>query len=419
MAQHTGDGVPDPAEERGGEALPLIELESILSRPPSLRKRLTQLGFVLLAAMIALALFWDNTAQGWPSTLASAPTPTRSPPLLLILGNVNYGALSINGKQQPGQLPLLVAVHGTTYDISLHAPPFGAVSCHLNLASLNVSGSSEPDRHCLANPVSHAGLFSLNGVTGTPAFEAYLTLGLDDLPPDQQNQVSALISQALSMRQDTSVPVGSYFATSFEAPTTIASLRASTPLQASVTVAPAVFQGSAPFCAEFVCSRVIDPAIASSLTGHQWVITVTLAVSWRFRTASGTVASFVPFRVTTKAGSAAETAALFLSSAQAGDWTISQLAPVPNFAGQLQDTFCSTGETILQQGVGYDPSSWIATNSGQGAPGCDIHLYLKNTFQGTFLWRFGVLLAGDAQAHATDPQLPVAPPEEVAAAGGS
>ncbi len=418
MAQHTDEPAPDPAEVRVGEALPLTELEGIPSRRPFQRKRLTQLGFVLLAAMIALVLLWGSTTQGRPSAPASLPTPTGAPPLLLLLSNVNYGALSINGKKQPGPLPQLVAVHGNAYDISLNAPPFGSLSCHLNLAALNVSGSPATDRHCLALPVSDAGLYSLGGITGTPAFEAYLSLGLDNLPPDQQNQVTALISQALTLRQDTAVPVGSYFATSFEAPTTITSQRARSPLQASVTVAPAVFGWRALFCAEFICPRAIDPAIASSLTGQQWSIKVTLAVSWRFSTASGTVESRVPFKVTSQGGSAAETAALFLSPAQAGDWTISQNAPVPNFAGQLLDTFCSTGETILQQEVSYDPSSGIVTASNQGTPGCEMHLYLKNTFQGTFLWRFGVLLAADAQAQASDPQLPVAPPDEVAATGG-
>jgi hypothetical protein len=418
MAQHTDGSAPDPAVERVGEALPLNELEVILSRPPSRRKRLTQLGLVLLAAMAALVLLWGSTAQGGPSAPASAPTPSTSPPLLLILGDVNYGTLSINGNRQPGQLPLLVAVHSKSLDIRLNAPPFGSLSCQLNLAALNGSGSPATDRHCLALPVSNAGLFSLNGVTGRPAFEAYLSLGLADLPPDQQNQVTALVSQALSLRQDTAVPVGSYFATSFTAPTAIASQRASTPLKASVTVAPAEYGGSAPFCAEFICPRVIDPAIASSLTGGQWVVKVTLAVSWRFSTASGAVVSRVPFLVTSRGGSAAATAALFLSPAKNGAWTISHNAPVPNFAGQLQDAFCSSGETILQQAVGYDPSSGIVTNSDQGAPGCEIHLYLQNTFRGTFLWRFGVLLAVDARAHATDPHVPVAPPEEVAAAGG-
>lgn len=59
----------------------------------------------------------------------------------------------------------------------------------------------------------------------------------------------------------------------------------------------------------------------------------------------------------------------------------------------------------------------IALND-QGARGCEIMLAVNNAYQGTFLWRFGVLLAADTQAHTTDAHLPTAPPDEIAALAG-
>jgi hypothetical protein len=65
---------------------------------------------VLLAAMILLVLFWNGIAPAMPVAPAAAPTLTSSPPLLLILSNVNYVALTINGNKQADKLHILVAV---------------------------------------------------------------------------------------------------------------------------------------------------------------------------------------------------------------------------------------------------------------------------------------------------------------------
>jgi hypothetical protein len=60
-------------------------------------------------------------------------------------------------------------------------------------------------------------------------------------------------------------------------------------------------------------------------------------------------------------------------------------------------------------------SMTIGTLYDRGAEGCELVLKEQSVEQGRFLWRFGVVLAADAQAHATYPELPVAPPEEIAA----
>jgi hypothetical protein len=65
-------------------------------------------------------------------------------------------------------------------------------------------------------------------------------------------------------------------------------------------------------------------------------------------------------------------------------------------------------------GGGWD--SVIDVN--HGVEGCALDLLQNQLVIGRFLWRFGVLLATNDQAHKALPALPVAPPDEIAAVGG-
>jgi hypothetical protein len=50
--------------------------------------------------------------------------------------------------------------------------------------------------------------------------------------------------------------------------------------------------------------------------------------------------------------------------------------------------------------------------------GCELGAAINGVDGGRYVWRFGVLLAADAQAHRILPALPLASPAEIAAVGG-
>jgi hypothetical protein len=174
-------------------------------------------------------------------------------------------------------------------------------------------------------------------------------------------------------------------------------------------------QGAASSCVSFICSRPIDPLTIVPASGHQWSIQAAVTLRWSFSGASGTVVSDVSFWGNASSDPVANTIPLFLSRNAVGDWTVPQNAPVPHVSYQLQGTFCFIGASILQQALMSDASASITTINDRGVQGCELLAFVNGVSQGTFLWRFGVLLAANAKAHGTYPQLPVAPPEEIAA----
>jgi len=405
MAQHMDVAAPDPPEDQAGEDLPLIEMETLLNRPPSWRKRLIHLGLLLIAGTVLLVMFRGN------SPLRHPPPPTDSqtntPPVLFINSNVNYGTVTINGKKQPGTLPIVTAAHGDTYTIRLDAPPFRPISCRVRLSQVASSGASTGGKNCVA-------FIDTNTM---PDFQVNIIATLADLPPDQQGQVTALLTRTLAAEQALTVPAGSYIATGFSQASLITSQRVSAPLQASATVAPFAPRNSPDntLCVGIICPWMPPSGGIYSFPGHQWAVTVELALRWRFSSASGAAVSNVVFQEAGVFNQIASPLNLSLFRNQAGDWAISQNTPTPDTSSQLQNAFCATGENILRQAAGIGPHISIGIIHDQGAPGCEVLVQMNNTAQGTFIWRFGVLLAANARAHTMYPTLPVAPPAEIAA----
>lgn len=406
MARHTDDSALPPAEDQSDEDLPLIELETLLSRPPSRRKRLAQIGFVLVAVVV-LAAFWGSIAPRKPAAPALAPTPTAAPPMLLILSNVNYGSVTVNGTKQPGQLPILVALRGDVYNITLNAPPFLPKSCRIRLSQPGLPD----DNPCLVHPTPPNDFVTYNDIAVAPAFVLEISLTLNDLPPAQQNTLTATLTQELTYRQDLTVPAGSFIAASILSSGTITSQRATTPLRASAIVAPFTPQRQdvgLP-CAGFICTGGFETQSAAASLAPHWNILVSVALRWRFSDASGAVQSDVQFQ-------SGNTLSLALSYNAARGWSIYPAPPlVETSNNQVTGTFCSTGEFILGQFAQTGNSITIGTSYDQGAQGCEMVLDVNAVDQGLYLWRFGVLLAADKQARATHPELPVAPPAEIAA----
>src|SRR5262249_10129578 len=103
------------------------------------------------------------------------------------------------------------------------------------------------------------------------------------------------------------------------------------------------------------------------------------------------------------------------------DGTGWHLSAEPNLAQEMQYALCSVGSAILYSKLlGGRPANFNSPNalSNRGVEGCLLSAQLSEQEHGTFLWRFGALLAADAGAHTLLPDLPIAPQAEVAAAGG-
>jgi hypothetical protein len=153
----------------------------------------------------------------------------------------------------------------------------------------------------------------------------------------------------------------------------------------------------------------LETQTASSPTDERWDIMVIVAARWRFSSTSGAPRADVQFQ---------QASAILLSLAYgaARGWSIAPAAPPAGaIKYQLTNTFCETGEDILAQLVKTGAALSIGLSYDRGARGCELVLDVNAVDEGLYLWRFGVLLAADTRAQAAHPELPVAPPEEIAA----
>lgn len=395
-----GDDLPATSEEQSeepGEQLPLIELDTLLTRPPSWRKRLAQVALVLLVAALALAAL--------RSVLLSSPAPADNAAVpqvaATLLSNVNFGTLTINGEKLAGPPPLTIRlpVKGVTV-VTLNAPPFRPQTCRFT----DLTTPLNDPNHCQLTYEEP----STPTTRGAPAggFTVGVFVLLDDLPAAQQSQALAAMSQPLSAPQQTTVHPGEYFATSYRYEDQITSQRATAPLVARASFEPSQVPGPilAPGCsAGGICPLWHGPVPASAATRHTWGLTFTEALRWQFSDAAGGVQADVSIPST-----------IIISVLLADDATGWQVAGFNVFIGNSLDAVCQVGVAMLDFRLSGD----VTILRDQGVEGCELHVQVNGVDEGRYLWRFGVLLAADALARASQPGLPVAPASEVGAVGG-
>lgn len=419
MANQAGgrQGTPDD-EAFTDERLPLIDLEREGQRPPSRRKRLLQVGAALAALVITVVTFHGMLAPARPVAPTPTPYPTAPPLLLLINSNVTGAAVSINGKRH-ATLPMLIPYDGAKHlDVTVEAPPFQPITCHLPIFD------NHPQSGCQQGDMNGSVAVTLNGISGAPSYFLVVAFTDASLPIAQQAQINAVVTQALETPQQTTVPAGAYYATSFTGTNSpndqLTSQRATVPLQANITLLPYTNVNFSE-CNGFICARyepisgLSGPGDGSStLPAHLWLIDVPVALRWQFARASGQVVSSVSF-------SSPLFLSLVLSYGPEAGW---QLATLPDSGGSISDQLtnlsCNIGVQILMDLAGSNSNGVGGPGSphNQAIEGCEPSLQSNSgTNLGTFLWRFGVLLAADANAHALLPALPMAPPDELAAAG--
>jgi hypothetical protein len=427
MPDNMDDGLPTPAEDLAGEQLPLVEAETVLTRPPSRRKRLVQLSLVLVAGIVALVTFRSAL---FPQRALPQPTPTFGLQVLssalLIQSNLTYGTVTVNGRRHQEAPPFFVPLTGETYDLTLAAPPFRPVACQVTLPSPPAPGTPvtffRVDHCIVARYATGLGLKGLHGVSADPAALITITVTDADLPADQAAQVTTLLAQSLATEQTTTVPTGEYIAASASPDGVITSQRASEPLQASAFLAPSMASRPSPFCGKLLCPLSLNPYFlppdTAIPTSPELAVAVPLGLRWRFTNTAGKVIADVSFPVTSAI-------VLFLAPDAKAGWQISQQEIVPGFAtihDQQSASLCLIGNFLLQQ---RQPTASVGLLHDHGVAGCELSLQQPDPAQpqtlldlGNVIWRFGVLLAAGDKAHALLPDLPIASAEAIAAVGG-
>lgn len=377
--------------------LSLIELDGLLNRPPSWRKRLLYSGLVIAALAVALTALWRALPAASDGPLVTG----------LLESNVSYGTVTVNGQTQSAPPPLRVTLHANTANtITLNAPPFFSQTCHLTTLKV----LDNPD-HCLLS-LGQLDAMQVNNGSVRPDALISIALTTSDLPPEARYEAVGALDQAITTPQQTVVPAGSYFASSISPTQAITIQRASAPLTAS-----ALFISdniSSPFayslyCDTAICPWFFDPRQGAIPSGQFWSVIFSTALRWVFSGAPEGSASAVtmPGDISVQ---------LLLAYHDATGWQVTQQGAFGSEAEQLSRSVCTVGLTMLSIQLGEQAQN-IQIAHDAGIEGCELLAQTGQGKQGLFLWRFGVLLAADDGAHAMQPALPIAPPEEIAAVG--
>jgi hypothetical protein len=400
-------------EHEEWEAAPIADLDHILSRRSPRGKRVVQL--TLLLAMTAAVIFtlWDVV----PKEGTGSPTPllTPLPSALSIESNVNFGTLTINGKQQPEPLPSAIRLHGRgPYTITLSAPPFRSLTCPFPLPRPGtpwggVIGYIDGYSPCLAGTG-----FTMQQQSVTN-LEMLFTMA--DLPSDQQQQINALIPEQVTAEQTFTVPSGSWFVSGLTAHDLITSARTLEPLTATAYLVPSQ-QASQPgsSCTGYICADSGGFILGGSLSGQYWEVTTPISLRLLLRKASGEVVSDVTFPF-------ASMLTLYLTYTGSTGWQVGLVSP-QQMVQDLTQVVCPTGSNVLASYAQQtsDQLYWtVNTLHDRGLAGCELSLQVNSGensgSQGEFVWRSGVLLAANEQGHLTLPQLPMATTADLSAVG--
>jgi hypothetical protein len=274
---------------------------------------------------------------------------------------------------------------------------------------------------------------TLNGVAVKNGVLVFGMTG-DDLPADVRNTAENALWAKLASSRTFQAPARDYYATGVDASGQIRSARASVALRASLALArPSVTQTG--FCLNLSCPGyplLPDQGQVSPPAGV-WLIQESVVVGWRFTTQGGAFVAEPPPQF---AGSMIDAGLTYSSTA---GWSVSDSASgssITDLQTQLLSGSCQSGNSALQTLIAQSSFAGVGQNLSYGqsaAPsstdGCAISVEgpnnnplsptsPNNKKYGHYVWRWGVLLAADTQAHTLFPSLPVAPQSEIAAVGG-
>jgi hypothetical protein len=385
-------------------ATPDTDVEELLRRRVPVRVRVAQAMTLLVVMTVAAGLVIHSLP------VAATPTPGPLGPVLL-LSNVSFGTVTLNGAPLAGSPPLVATFRRGLNSITLTAPPFRPRTCHVQWPGRQSDGGCD-----LGQIWGPGQPQSVGGRPVSPVLIVEMPFGLEDLPRAAQSQALAATTDSLqSVPPRTSVLAGEYIATGQDTSGAVVSQRTDMPLQAELLAAATRLGYSGDvFCGDPGCAPGVP--IGNTTGQPKWVATANVTIRWQFRSSSGVVASSAPW-------SAWLPESLPLTYDAQQGWTVDQDG-TEQLAGfglplALVQTACYGDIGVLSRAAQRQGDTVLTPVSQNPLEGCEFGLQTaQGANAGHFVWRFGVLLAADGPAHALLPALPLAPASELAAVGG-
>ena len=409
------------ADIKEGESDEGIDVEVLIHRRPSARKRVVQVGLALLCGLAVLALFHAITPAATRS-LTLTPLARWSRSQVTIVANLNFGSVTVNGKKLVGKPPFLFSAAPSGDTVMYSAPPFALRTCRVfwygtgASAQLGAGGSN-----C---QMSYETVRVSSWVTSS--YVLNVQFGLDDLPAALQATALDFVRQVMTPASlSITVPRGQYYATGRDGRGMILSRQATTPLTAVISLllpTPQDLVASSLWCSELICPALDIPPVRAAIpvpAGQLWAVQIPLVMSWQFLLPDGQ-------RVGTEHQSQISSDATVVLALDAQHhW---RLAPFVSPTGilverrqMIPNSLCITGMNELSSALQDHQAGGLelSTSIDHGLAGCEIQItQTDGTVTGTAVWRLGVLLAADAKTHAAYSWLPTAPYAEVAIMNG-
>lgn len=381
---------------------------------PSVSPRARGIVVIGLALVLCLAIFLNLPGMHLGLIEAFQPaTPTALVPIgpggdvVSFVDGVPWGMLTIDGK------PIAFAGSGTSatlargrHQVRFAAAPFATVRC-------TVSVPADQQRDTCPLLTEDGTLGTTLGTTNDQRYERFITLGEtpNTLPSDAYNSLVDEVSSAL-----TALPIVSHVAEGDHYLGANGSSIASTPLVASLTLdlnidASRPFPDGPPdsscvsFCTEFSVSGGLD-----------WTFEAHVLARWHFATGDGAAVA--------SADTVTDTSFALSARWQDGRWTLE-----PFMASEVLTNFC--GDALF--GSPDDPTAINSTGPsyefGGEAPsvveGCAVIISASDDVNdrsplagdaALYIYRYGVILAGNDLAHRQQPTFPLATDHERALA---
>jgi hypothetical protein len=395
--------------------------------------------WMLVISLAAVVVLVVGSFSWQRFSLTPTPTPTIGPgSALIVTSNFNAGTVTVNGKKVAGTVPLLVRLNLGENTIAFSAPPFHDKTCRVTLLPQADPQSGQRAQaagdNCSINTQEPAIRFQ-----GIAVPNGYLDFQLTgaDLPNDLRNAAESALWLKLANLPSMQVPAGEYYATGTTTTGRIASARAAVPLLATPALVRNNSTQNGPSCSNLGCAGpppLPDQGGGSTPAGI-WLVQESVAVGWRFTTQSGALVATSAFYDTGGIG-------VGMTYSSTAGWSVVESSPGPfivDLKTQLISGSCQSGFTILQTLIDKTPLAGQQLSFSQvggvfGPPtlqtdGCAMSVEEQNSNPlspttstkkyGHYVWRWGVLLAADAQAHTLFPSLPIAPQSEITAVGGA
>ncbi len=399
-----------------------VDVEALLHRRASPRKRAVQAGLTFLCVLAVLGLF--RTVTPVP-TRPSVPTPLAdtNTPQVSIVANLAFGSVTVDGKKLAGPPPLFFSPAPSGDAVVFLAPPFAPQTCRVFWYGAGLSAQ-------LGAGGSSCEMSSMNVTVSDRVSSSYtldFQFGLEDLSPGLQATALDFVRQVVTpVSLATTVPAGQYYASGRDGQGMILSRQATAPLTAQVSLllpTPQDLASSASWCSALICVALDVPQVPNATRGSSnelWATEIPLAMNWQFLLPDNQLVGME------HQSQVASDISLILALDSHHQWHLGQFAAPTDLQGEQRQlipaAICGTGVNELvsafqdQQAGG----AILIARHDHGLGGCEIQItQTDGAVAGTVVWRFGVLLAADVKTHRTYPWLPLAPKAEVEAVQGA